>query len=93
VSEMLIRVMRIFRRNEPSGHTARKRLQLVLVQDRIGLPQSVLEAMRNDLLGLFSKYLVIDQESVTVEIKSSGESMILVSNITVKDVVRTPVLS
>jgi cell division topological specificity factor len=86
-------MLQVFRRNEPSGYTARKRLQLVLVQDRIGLPQTVLEAMKHDLLGILSKYLVIDQESVTVEIKSSGESMVLVSNIAVKDVVRTPAMS
>ena len=93
MSDLLTRVLKIFKKYEPSGQTARKRLQLVLVQDRIGLPQAVLESMKQDLLGLVSKYLVIDQESVTVEIKSLGDSMVLVSNIAVKDVVRAPVLT
>ena len=74
---------------EPSGSTASRRLQLVLVQDRIGLSNETLEAMKRDLLEVVSRYLVIDQASMQMEVKHSGESAMLISNIVVKDVVGT----
>ena len=87
-------LMRIINsRHEPSSGTARRRLQLVLVQDRIGLPQATMEAMKVDLLEVVSKYLVIEQDSVEMDVKNSGDSMILMSNIMVKDIVRTGALT
>lgn len=77
------------RRGEGSGDTARERLQLVLVQDRSSLTLESMESMKNDLIDVISKYLVIDHESIEVEIKRSGGSLTLVSNIRVTDVKRT----
>jgi len=47
-----------------------------------------MESMKNDLIDVISKYLVIDRESIEVEIKRSGGSLTLVSNIRVTDVKR-----
>jgi septum formation topological specificity factor MinE len=44
--------------------------------------------MKNDLIDVISRYLVIDHESIEVEIKRSGGSLTLVSNIRVTDVKR-----
>jgi cell division topological specificity factor len=76
------------RRGEGSGDTARERLQLVLVQDRSSLTLESMESMKNDLIDVISRYLVIDHESIEVEIKRSGGSLTLVSNIRVTDVKR-----
>ena len=86
--DLLVRLRQLFSSYEPSGQTARRRLQIVLVQDRIGLPQSELEAMKHDLLEVVSKYLVIDEEEVKIEVKSFDTSTILLSSIPVKDIVR-----
>ena len=86
--EMLLRLRRLFTSYEPSGMVARRRLQIVLVQDRIGLPQSEMEAMKNDLFEVVSKYLVIDKEEVRIEVKSFETSTVLLSSIPVKDIVR-----
>lgn len=91
--DLLNRITRALSRYEPSAQAARKRLQLVLVQDRIGLPQSALELMKHDLLEVVSKYLVIDQDSIKVEVRGFGDSLTLVSNITVRDIVRSGALS
>lgn len=71
---------------EGSKDVARKRLQFVLIHDRIGMPSETLEAMKNELLQVISKYLVINPESIEVEVKHSGDSVILVSNIRVSQV-------
>lgn len=70
----------------PSKETALRRLQLVLVQDRIGLSPEILEAMKNDLLSAISKYVLIQRDSIEMQITRSGDSVILVSNIRVADV-------
>lgn len=91
--DLFARLKRVFRGYEPSADAARKRLQLVLVQDRIGMPQSSLESMKQDLLQAISKYLIIDQDSVKVEVRGSGDSLVLVSNVIVRDFVRSGALS
>ncbi len=73
---------------EPSKEAARRRLQLVLVQDRVGLSPELLEAMKNDLLNAISKYVVIQSDSVEMQITRNGDSVILVSNIRVAEVRR-----
>ena len=89
--DMFARLRQILTRQEPSGDsggTARKRLQLVLFQDRIGLQPSELEAMKRDLLEVVSKYLVTDADSASVEVRYFNDSVVLVSNMEVKDIVR-----
>jgi cell division topological specificity factor len=77
----------------PSKEMARKRLQLVLVQDRIGLSQELLESLKNDLLDTISRYLVIERNAVDMEVSRTGDSVTLVSNIRVNDVRKTPTAS
>ena len=86
--DLLAKLRQLFTSYEPSGMIARRRLQIVLVQDRIGLPQSEMEAMKNDLLEVISKYLIIDKEEVKIEVKSFETSTVLLSSIPVKDIVR-----
>lgn len=73
----------------PSKETARRRLQLVLIQDRVGLSQELLESLKNDLLDTISRYLIIDRQAVDMEVTRSGDSVVLVSNIRVNDVRKT----
>ena len=42
--------------------------------------------MKNDLLDVLSKYLIVDHDSIELEIKRSGSALTLVSNIRVTDV-------
>ena len=75
-------------RNERSKDTARKRLQLILVFDRIGLAPAYIDAMKKDIILAVSRYLVVDEESIEMDMQRSDSSLVLVSNILVKDVVR-----
>jgi cell division topological specificity factor len=90
VRDLIYWLRQFFTNYEPSGQTARKRLQLVLMQDRIGLTQGELEAMKMDLLEVVSKYLVIEPDEVKIEVKNFDSSTLLLSSIPVKDIVRPP---
>ena len=76
-------------RHERSKDTARQRLQLILVMDRIGLAPDYMEAIKRDIIQVVSKYLVVDEDSIEMDMKRSEESLVLVSNIQVKEFART----
>ena len=82
---LLQNLRNIFTSHLQSGGMARRRLQMVLMHDRMGLPQGTLDAMKDELLQVISKYLVIDPASVEVEMHRSGDALMLVSNVLVKE--------
>ena len=79
----------ILRRRENSKDDARRRLHLILVMDRIGVSAELMETMKGTILASLSDYVVVDEGSLELEIKREGDSMVLVSNVQVKEVVRT----
>ena len=79
---------RLLARQEHSKDTARKRLQLILVLDRIGLSPEQMDGLKRDLLQVVSNYLVVEEDSIQVDMNRSGSSLVLVSNIEIKDVIR-----
>ena len=76
-------------KHQPSKETARQRLRLILILDRVGLTPEYMDAMKKDMIEVVSKYLVVDEGSIEVAMKRSDDSLVLVSNIPVKEVVRT----
>lgn len=84
---------RIFRRTRPpvpgegSGATARQRLQVVLVHDRLGLAPQVIEQMREEILRIVARYLEVE-DGAQVEVQRRGEQVVLLANIPVRDVAR-----
>ena len=79
-------------KHERSKDAAHKRLKVILVLDRIGLAPEHMEAMKRDIIETVSKYLVVDHDSVEMDMKRSDDSLVLVSNIQVKEVVRAPLV-
>ncbi len=75
-------------KQERSKESATKRLQLILVLDRIGLAQNQLEAMKRDIVEVVSRYLVVDEESVEMDMRRSDKALMLVSNMAIKEVIR-----
>ena len=78
-------------KHERTKETARNRLQLILVLDRIGISIEHLDAMKADIIEAVSRYLVVDEDSIEMEIERSDTSLVLVSNIQVRDVARSVV--
>ena len=72
---------RAFRRGASPGSRARQRLQIVLVQDRIGLSPEMLDSLKGDLMEVISRYVVIDWSAAEIEVKRTSGEVVLVSNI------------
>ncbi len=78
------------REEESSKETAKQRLQLVLVQDRASVNPHLLEELKEDLIGVISRYLEIDMSAIEINLESgSGDTVALVANIPVKQVRRS----
>lgn len=75
---------RLFRGDEQSKQVAKERLRLVLVQDRTCLSAHELEALKEDLLAVISKYLEIDEGGPEVNLEQDGQSVALVATIPIK---------
>ena len=80
---MLKQLMRLFRRNQGSKDFAKSRLQLILVQDRIGIDEQLMRALQMDITALLSRYFELEQNGIEMELQREGQSMALVANIPV----------
>ncbi|HBG01507.1 MAG TPA: cell division topological specificity factor MinE [Firmicutes bacterium] len=85
---MLEFITRLFGGAEGSKNKAKERLRLVLVHDRASLSPGLVEAMREELIAVISKYLEIDEEGLEVNFDESDDSVALIANIPVKSVKR-----
>ncbi len=57
----------------------------MLVHDRASLSPATINALKDELIQVVSKYIPIDRESVQVEMHRSGASLMLVSNIRISE--------
>ena len=73
---------------EHTKDTARQRLQLVLMHDRLDLPPETMESMKQEIYEVVARYLVVEEDFMEFEIRRLDELMVLVSNIQVKELDR-----
>jgi len=73
---------RIFGRSN-SASTAKKRLQLVLTQDRTNISPETLNLLKDEIVAAISKHIEIDSENVEVTIDNDEEGHHLTANIPV----------
>jgi cell division topological specificity factor len=78
----------VISRREHTKDAARERLHLALMRDRLDLSSDVLDALRNDLLAVMSRYMVVGEDFQEFGIRRLDESVFLVSNIRVKELPR-----
>jgi cell division topological specificity factor len=73
--------------NTPRDDTPRSdaynRLKLVLMHDRTQLSPTILEAMRDELVEVISKYVVIDKSALDLSLENESSTIALVANIPV----------
>lgn len=62
-----------FGKKENSGSIASNRLKVVITQDRASISQDVLSELKVDLLEVFKKYLIIDEEGLECLMKTEEE--------------------
>lgn len=92
---MTIEWSSLFRKKTPSSETAKDRLKLVLIQDRINCSDDVLEKIKADIIEVLAKYAEIDMEELNVEMskvdKDSDKKFgtpVLLANIPIKNMKR-----
>ncbi len=66
-----------------SKEIASNRLKLVLMQDRTNLDTATMERMRNELIEVISRYIVLDQEALELNLANEDDSMALMLTIPV----------
>ncbi len=71
--------------NESSSDVARRRMRLVLIQDRIDLSQEKMDQMKQEIWEVVSRYMVVDDDFLEFEVRRLDELVMLVSHIEVKD--------
>ncbi|MGL5357173.1 MAG: cell division topological specificity factor MinE [Cetobacterium sp.] len=73
-----------FLQKEKSSTVAKDRLKLVLIHDRSMLPPKIMEALKNELILVISKYVDIDKDSLNIEVSQetdTGRETALIANI------------
>ena len=71
-----------------SKDTARRRLQLVLMHDRMDLSPDMMEQMKGEIWEVVSRYMVVEDEFLEFDVRRLDELVVLVSNIQVKELDR-----
>lgn len=71
---------------EKSGYTAKRRLQVVIMQDRTTFTPVVMDKLRQDLLQVFAKYLEIEEEGMSFNVEKEEENVGLSISIPIKRV-------
>ena len=57
-----------FFKRKSSGSTAKDRLKLVLISDRANCSPDIMDAIKNDIIKVISKYMEIDCEGLDIQI-------------------------
>ena len=70
-----------------SGNIAKKRLEFLLIADRAGCTPEILEMLKNDMIKVISRYMMIDPEQLEVkDHKRVGEKLpVLYASIPVRE--------
>ena len=79
-------INRFFGRDDAdtSKSIAKERLRLVLVHDRLDISEQTMNALREDLIKVISKYFGIDDKELEVTVSREADGMALVANIPVR---------
>lgn len=80
-------IRRIFGEKK-SGEVAKKRMQIVLLHDRLSIAPEVMEEIKNEVLKVLSRYMEIDDNTIKVSIEKCEHYAALISNVQVKRVYR-----
>ena len=71
----------LFGRERKSASQAKERLKLVLIHDRVDLTPAVMEAMKDELIAVISRYVAIDPGAVNITMQQEGREQRLIADI------------
>lgn len=68
---------------EGSGQKAKDRLRIVLIHDRTDISPQLLNNLRDEIVGVLTKYMDIDREKIEIDLDRDEKAVALVANIPV----------
>ncbi|MGM9993330.1 MAG: cell division topological specificity factor MinE [Candidatus Avigastranaerophilus sp.] len=82
-TDLYNKILEIFQRDksENTSGCAVDRLQVILMHDRTKLDPLIMNKMREELIDVFSKYVVIDKEKLEIDLTNEGDAAALMLNI------------
>jgi len=84
-------IAKVFGRDNASADIAKERLRLVLVHDRTNVSPQFLEALKEELIAVISRYMEIEEDHMDVTLQSGENQVALVANIPVRRMKRAAV--
>ena len=82
-TDLYNKILEIFQveKSENTANCAVDRLQVILMHDRTKLDPFIMNKMREELVDVFSKYVVIDKEKLEIDLTNEGDAAALMLNI------------
>ena len=82
-SEIYNKFLEIFQieKSENTSTDATNRLKVILMHDRTKLDPLIMSKMREELIEVFSKYVVINKEELEIDLGNNGDAAALMLNI------------
>lgn len=81
---MIRKLMRLLHREDQSKEIAKNRLQLILIQDRVGADEEIMNDLQVKLTQLLEEYFEFPAEGIDIELQREGGSMALTASIPIK---------
>jgi len=66
---------------DKSARQAKDRLRLVLIHDRTDLTPGQMDALKDELIAVISRYIEIEPRAVEIQLSQDGREQFLVANI------------
>ncbi|ROR03520.1 cell division topological specificity factor MinE [Desulfosoma caldarium] len=84
----MLKTIQNFFRQRSSADTAKQRLGVVLMHDRLDISPQLMEAIKNDIIDVLSRYMEIDRGTIKVDFEKGKDYTALISNVHIKRVYR-----
>lgn len=84
----MLKTIQNFFRQRGSADTAKQRLGVVLMHDRLDISPQLMEAIKNDIIDVLSRYMEIDRKTIKVDFEKGKDYTALISNVHIKRVYR-----
>jgi cell division topological specificity factor len=75
---------------EKSKESAKKRLKLALVYDKLEVSDELISKLQQDIVDVISKYFIVDKEAIKLDIKRSDNFSSLTLNTPILSARRSP---